>query len=286
LFLKRWICEEKPHWVLDAAFGSDKLLTDIAKWGGTATMSMAVSNLPWLWNVLSRNTLTNTWRAAVNSGGWVVSSHTVLDKQGKRSYQQLLSNGFQAERLEMAANVGTLAVDTSQQTNRMPVFEETALNRLTVEELRGICRKWNVKTGKKKAGYVTNIVERSNTLNHNFGQLQALQSTLETQWNPDPAPMHDFYRAHFGAIDSVNRKWNAVEEHHQNQHWESKMMLVILRFTTLNSWVYATKSNYKKWRHWHEGLGQELLTYTGEFAGRYEALQTALVTLRNVSYTS
>ena len=117
----------------------------------------------------------------------------------------------------------------------MPVFEKETLQSMKCDELKELARKWKVKAKGKKANYVDNIAARSLTMNQYFGQLKSLQKSVQTNWNIDPAPIHDHYRTHFNSIDLVDRKWNAVEEHHQNQHWESKMTLTILRFAVLNS---------------------------------------------------
>lgn len=84
-----------PHYVGDAAFGSFELLQEINSWGGTATLSMSTTSSSFLWEVLSLNVPSASWRVAINSQGLIGSSHVLYDKSGsKLVYQQLLSSGF------------------------------------------------------------------------------------------------------------------------------------------------------------------------------------------------
>ena len=224
-FMKQWLCQNKPHWVADAAFGSEIMLKEVEEWGGSATFSMSISTMNWMWNVLSANSPTGTWRAAMNEKGWIASSHTILDKNNNRVHQQLLSNGFKG------VETGTQTTNSSPivtSTEFMPIFERETLMKMKIEELKEICKKWNIKIKGNKPNLADNIVTRSLTLNQDFGQLKSLETSLQSHWNKDPALMHDYYKCHFNAVDLVDCKWNQVEEHHQNQHWEAKMILTIL----------------------------------------------------------
>ncbi len=105
----RWNWEFRPHLITDAAFGSLKDMERIAEWGGFWTTSMPVNNNSNLWNVLSYNCSTDSWRAAVNEDGWVASCHTVeAEKSHNITHQQILSNGFDAEISEKYVNVDSI----------------------------------------------------------------------------------------------------------------------------------------------------------------------------------
>lgn len=86
----------------------------------------------------------------------------------------------------------------------MPVFTKDTLQKMTVEELRKICKKYKIKVGKAKAGYVDNIMKRSDTLHTNSNQVATLQTSLSQEYLSDPAPLHDFYRDHFNLVDLVD----------------------------------------------------------------------------------
>jgi len=100
----RWALDKKPMIIGDAAFGSFDLLRKIEEWGGTATSSQ------FLWSVLSMNTPPNTWRAAANKH-WLAGSHTITDKNGKKVFQQVISNAFHASEIVLAP-----ATENSSQT--------------------------------------------------------------------------------------------------------------------------------------------------------------------------
>ena len=132
----------------------------------------------------------------------------------------------------------------------MPVFEENILKQMKIEDLKNVYQRWNIRQGNHKDQDISNIVSRSTAIHQQYNHLESLKKSIETQWNPIPAPPHFFYHSHFNLIDLLDRKWNSVEEHHhQNHHWKYKMMLAILRFALLNVWVYVTKIKFNKWKH-------------------------------------
>src|SRR5690606_207527 len=48
-FIDRWTRPERPHFISDAAFGSEHLLQKVSEFGGTATFSCSVKVLSFLW---------------------------------------------------------------------------------------------------------------------------------------------------------------------------------------------------------------------------------------------
>jgi hypothetical protein len=257
-FMERWTWAEKPHIVSDAAFGSATLLDDIEKWGGTGTFSMSTVSLSHIWEVLSANLQSNTWRAAANNKNWITSCTCLIEpKANKWVHQQILTNAFTSDVPQPMDTVS----DNSGSPADMPAFTEDALKLMKVDELANICRKWQIPPGKTKVARIANILARSAIIHQQRNQLEELERYIKTKFSVAPGPPHAYYLSQFNLIDLANRKWNAVEEHHQNHHWKSKMILMILRFAVLNSWVYATKISLTKWKQWRFALAQEMLKY-------------------------
>jgi hypothetical protein len=46
-------------------------------------------------------------------------------------------------------------------------------------------------------------------------------------------------------VDLADRKWYEVEVHHGNHSWKYKMILRILRFAVLRSWIYSTRVQFE-----------------------------------------
>ena len=72
--MKNWSLPRKPHIVADSGFGSFALLTEIAQWGGIATLSIASNKCEKLDTFLSYNLPLNHWRACINSQGIIFSA--------------------------------------------------------------------------------------------------------------------------------------------------------------------------------------------------------------------
>ena len=171
-FIDRWTRPERPHFISDAAFGSEHLLQKVSEFGGTATFSCSVKVLSFLWEILSSNLPPDHWRAAEQAGtGYIASCHALLDPKGGKVYQQIISS---------AASGATLlqetATSSTSQLSSMPSFSPTALRALSVEQLREICRTYNIKQGKKKEDFVQTIFARSATVHT---QRSAVEKVLE-----------------------------------------------------------------------------------------------------------
>jgi hypothetical protein len=81
----------------DAAFGSFDLLDKIEE----RLFSQCCFFKAFLWRVLSINTPPNMWRAAANKH-WVAGPHTIIDKNGKKVFQQVISNAFHSSEIALA----------------------------------------------------------------------------------------------------------------------------------------------------------------------------------------
>ena len=95
-------------------------------------------------------------------------------------------------------------------------------------------------------------------MNSNRVALNDLLEALKRPAIKDPAPLHNFYRAHFNLDDLTDRKWYAVEECHPNHEWKSKFTLGILRFAVYDAWVHSTKAEYLDWKTWQMNVAQKL----------------------------
>ena len=146
----------------------------------------------------------------------------------------------------------------------MPIFTKEALILMKNEELKEIYKKFNIKQGKNKEGLIANIVTRSTTLYKEFDRWESLKRTVNSRSLADPAPLHNHYRSWFNLIDLVDRKWYAVESHHQQYQWRSKMIQAILRYAVLNAWVYAAQINFHKWKDWRKTVALGCMHHTAE----------------------
>ena len=261
-FLDRWIGIDRPHIIADAAFGSFSTLEHVTKWGGSATFSFTSTNTPWLWELLSFGVPPAHWRAAWNSEiSCLASVHAVVDLNGRKVFQQILSSAFAATLhteapLPLDINQAALARLPS-----MPVFTEESLKKMTVQEMRCICKSFNIKQGKKKESFVHNILNRSNTLHNEGLETERIARTIQRGALADPALPHDTYKEYFNLVDLVDRRWYGIEEHHGHHSWKGKLVLAMLRFGVMNAWVYGSNFRYASWRSWREEAFQELMKY-------------------------
>ena len=104
-----------------------------------------------------------------------------------------------------------------------------------------------------------NIFRRSETLHRNAHQVDHIFRTISSTAISDPAPIHDQYKEWFNLVDLADERWYKVEETHGHQKWETKMILGILCYAVMNTWVYVTNSNYMKWEKWRKALVKELV---------------------------
>src|SRR5262245_1058490 len=95
--------EQKPHLIVNAAFGSQESVQHVTDWGGVATFLWNSGNTTWLW-------------------------------------------------------------EEEEQEGNMPVFTQEGLQTIKVPELCEICKKFNIKQGKKKANIISNILCCSETV--------------------------------------------------------------------------------------------------------------------------
>lgn len=83
--MKRWRFPTKPHIIADSGFGSFPLLTAIAEWGGTTTLSIPKNETNGLATFLSYNLPIGNWRACVDGKNIIFS---VQCKKGKGDHNE------------------------------------------------------------------------------------------------------------------------------------------------------------------------------------------------------
>lgn len=229
------------------------MLTRITRWGGKATLSCSISTTPWLWQLLSYSLPTVHWHAAIQTTtGFISSLHAGNDNCGNVTYQQVLTTGYTGVLKETV-------IETNDSIPEMPLFNEEELYNMTVEDLKGICKKYNIKMGKAKASYVANIMKCSETLHGDMSKVLALQRSFQNTSLADPAPIHEFYRDNFNLVDLADRHWYSVEDRHHHHQWKTKMILAILCDAIMNLWVYASKMEYHSWLPWRITLAKTLM---------------------------
>ena len=272
-FLAKYsIAGPKPVVVLDAGFSSPDLIDYIRTWGGQVVMSSGENTYPYLWKALSNSLVTQQWHAAVHTSGLVASCHAITTNKGDKAYQYVLSTATSPSTPPVQAtpppvsnnnnDIRLLDVPVVRAiVSHIPLFAADTLQKMTIVQLREICKKYNIKTGKKKEDYVRLIIARSTSLNTHLESILTAMKTIKEVALPDPAPLHDFYKAHFNFIDISDRRWYAVQEHHGNHNWRSKMLQFMLRYVVLNAWTHAIKIEYMHWKDWHGELGTALALY-------------------------
>jgi len=252
-----------PHVIGDAAFGTLENINLITQKNGLVTFSITPNFMDWFWDVLSYSVPPSHWRAAVNQNGLIGSIHSINPKDEGNSkkdhYQRILTTGFSTQTNSQATSQQPSNQATHQQQNKIPIYEKEELRHLNVGKLREICRKYSIKAGRTKELTIGNIIKRSQTINKSQSLVNTLFTSIKSHYKNDPAPIHSFYRAHFNYIDSIDRRWNRVEEHHPNYVWQNKMILTILRFSVMNSWTHHSQMVPQKWRTWRDALISELI---------------------------
>eukprot|EP01105_Mastigella_eilhardi_P013148 TRINITY_DN2990_c0_g1_i1.p1 TRINITY_DN2990_c0_g1~~TRINITY_DN2990_c0_g1_i1.p1 ORF type:complete len:436 (-),score=87.15 TRINITY_DN2990_c0_g1_i1:428-1735(-) len=158
--IETWPLVPHPHYVGDTAFGSTQILEIVRQRGGVGTFSISSNSCPQLWQALAFNLPIDHFRvAAQQQSGVVASVHLLLATTDatKRTLQQLLSTAFTMTPVQalvpraVAVAPQAPASGTSTATPVIPVYTEEELNHKRVDELRAICRQFNIHQGKRKA---------------------------------------------------------------------------------------------------------------------------------------
>jgi len=68
-----WSYAHKPTFIADAVIGGFDLLNELEEKDITATFSCSSNLKPWIWSVLKKDLLSESWRAAISKEGYLVS---------------------------------------------------------------------------------------------------------------------------------------------------------------------------------------------------------------------
>jgi hypothetical protein len=257
--------EPPPHLVTDAGFPTPDLVNFLIDHGWTFTSSTPSKMWTNVWNVLSQGLHHHSWRCAQHESGIIASCHLNMNDKNEPSYQYVLTNA--AVPVESNVNpsvenpLATVTHQTIHDQPSIPVYVQADLEKMTVLQLKAICKQYNIKQGKVKASTIQHIMTRSQSMNTNISAIKSMVDQLQAPPQSDSALVHNFYKDYFNHVDQTDRRWNSVEEHHANHNWRAKLLQAMFRYAVINAWTHATKREYQTWAAWHEQLGHELANY-------------------------
>jgi len=262
----------KPHYIVDAAFGDEKLVLATASVGSELTASMSTTRLGTLWKALSCSLPTGCWRAAVRNADHLVASvHCGIDNDGRRSYQHVISTNWtctmqdlqqqqvQASEQEGQAEAEAEAAAMQSTVNKIPQYTRETLNGQTLAELKAICKTHNIRSGSRKEDVINSILARVEVVHRKFSEVEKMHHTLTEHWFKGDGPLHITYKENFNWVDLVDRAWNAVEEHHLYQHWTAKYLRFLMRFAVYNAMVHSQQNHGQNWLQFRETLAKQII---------------------------
>lgn len=103
----------KPHIITDSAFGSFELMKEVSEKGFYWTSSIPSDNNNPLWQVLSHNLATGSWRAAMKDNV-IASCSVITSKKGKFVYKHVISNAFQTIPVDFGSTEPIADTDTQK----------------------------------------------------------------------------------------------------------------------------------------------------------------------------
>lgn len=259
----------QPHWVLDAAFGSDDLVDYAKERGYRMTVSVSQGRIPTLWQSLSRSLPTDHWRAAVNTRTGMVASVHCGKTDGAHEYQCILSSNYsvgkevqltkgvvedaEEESNEQAAAAAVATTTTheretsgdedgsSEDGNDMEDvperYQPAVVAKCKGAELRAMCSELHIKPSRVDQ-MRKNIIAEVKLRYRKRTEVEKLEAHLKSHGFQGAGDAHVFYKNHFNWVDLANRTWYSVEEHHHHRHWEFKYLIALLRFAMHNSIVH------------------------------------------------
>lgn len=250
--MTRWGTLNKPHFVADSAFGSLEMLQEIKDWGGSGTLACSPTVNSYLWDALSLNLPPSHSRNCINSTSDIAAGIRVSEDSS--TYQRVLSTGWYVDTESCTEEEEEEESSDSSDESNIVLFSKETLEEKKVKELREICKKYGIKTGRRKADTIANILKRSNLVNRELSAVEKMVKNFQTAKTDSEAPLNEFYRRWFNLVDLADRRWYSVEEHHKNNNWESKMLYAMLRYGAMNCWVKASSVHYRKYKAFREEI--------------------------------
>jgi hypothetical protein len=138
------------------------LAQDIKTWGGNITSSISINNNSNLWEVLSYNLSPDHWRSAINQNGIIISTHVKIEETKKKFiYKHIITTGYNGnifinnngDNNNNNNNNLTNSIASSNYfslfylLNKVPIFTKEFLDKMTIIDLKDICKKYNIKQG-------------------------------------------------------------------------------------------------------------------------------------------
>jgi hypothetical protein len=131
--------------------------------------------------MLSINVPPNHSRSAINGDGWIASSHTLYDQKGRIIYRQIVTDAVSGTPCPETEIEHT---SSEERIPSIPVFIRETLITMAVEQLKEICRRYNIKTGKTKEIIVDNILKSVATVHRSRTALETLRMRTKTTSTP------------------------------------------------------------------------------------------------------
>ena len=247
--LNRWTLNRNVRFVADSAFGCVSIVDKIKEFGGTATVACAPNTNKEIWDILSNAIPRNSWRAALIDGKLFCLSSSVTENNAI-SYLRVITTGFTYSTVNFDSSTVITEDDaTENEGNRtsMPLYSYDELMKLKVVELKELCKKFNVKPGKRKPSTVQSLVRRSENLNSDMTLVRKVSKYLKETSFSGMSPGNELYRAGFNPVDLADRLHARVKSGHGIRNWKTAFLLNILRNAVINSWVFTQQTIYKDW---------------------------------------
>lgn len=248
-FLRRWSYPIKPHLIFDAAFSGMGPMNEIDDWGGYATFSMSANDMSWIWELLKRKTSLHNWNAAINQKGYIASLYVDVDREKNTvKYHRVLTNGYKGNKVNI------------DDTNTELIYsrEDLETTQMKTRELKNILRENHQRIGGKKKELIERILK---TCNHSSTYVDKLQRAIEQNNFHSPAPIHDFYREYFNAVDLHTRRWYIAYYTYGVRQWRTKMFLSICTSGIVNAYTVMKELRNISFKEFRQSLATVLLKF-------------------------
>ena len=174
-FLNRWDMDEKPCVIGDAAFGSEEMINFISEWGSTATFSINLTQKHFLWSMLRSDLPPDHWKYAVIKENKIYAClHCLISSSNSIIYQQIMTTMIAGNEDESESNSEQSEESEDDQSSLIPNYTQETLEQMNVKALKEITRKFNIKQGKRKADFISNILKRVSSAHKNRSVLKQL----------------------------------------------------------------------------------------------------------------
>lgn len=253
-------CSKLPrfHLCADSAFGTTQVMDAITAGGGKFTLSFGKDVLPEVWKALTLGLREGHWRA-VTKNGVTYSASCAADHNRVLHYHKAVSTAV--------SSIIHVLGESSEEGNQdqglssgLPLLTKEELLLRKVPELKEMCKVHNIKVSGRKEALIEAIIKRGRTIHSKRSGIGAVRSKLEEDDHPGMGPVNALYKQTFNGVDLLDRYHGQVKEMHAVQHWETRMVLNLLRNATINSWTWAQTVEYHDWKEYRVRLAHSILS--------------------------